>query len=111
MSRVFSPLGEHHPLVTEAMECPGCRKAFQAGDITVLVTIGPGDDEDARVRAGMGRPYNAVALPAHQLCVHGYAAEGAAADVPVAPIDRGDIPKGTSGYAGRLGAVQPEPPS
>lgn len=68
MSRVFEPLSPSHPLVRDSHECPGCERPFQVGDRTVLVTIGPGDDPEARQRAHEGRPYNAVAIPVHAGC-------------------------------------------
>jgi hypothetical protein len=69
----FGPLSPDHPSVGEI--CPGCKKPLQAGDVPALVTIGPGDDEDARQRAAAGRVYNAVAVIAHEECVHGTKAD------------------------------------
>ena len=69
MTRKFDPLSADHPLVRDnARTCPGCSRAFLPGDVTTLVTIGPGDDEDARARRDEGRPYNAIALPVHWDC-------------------------------------------
>ena len=66
--RNYAPLTADHPMVKDKMVCPGCGQAFQEGDITTLVCIGPGDDEEARARANAGRPYNAVAVPVHAEC-------------------------------------------
>ena len=65
----FGPLSADHPSVGEI--CPGCKKPLEAGDVPALVTIGPGDDQEARERARAGRVYNAVAIVAHAACVHG----------------------------------------
>jgi hypothetical protein len=43
------------------------------GDVPALVEIGPGDDPDERRKAHEGRAYNAVAIIAHEQCVHGCA--------------------------------------
>lgn len=43
-----------------------CRVA--AGDYTTLVTLGPGDDAEARERRDAGRPYNAIASEIHWDC-------------------------------------------
>jgi hypothetical protein len=51
--------------------CPGCQEKFKPGEFGVLLAIGPGSDPEARARALAGRPYNAVALPAHWACVTG----------------------------------------
>lgn len=65
----FGPLTADHPSVGRI--CPACDKPLQVGDTPALVTIGPGDDPDARERARQGRAYNAVAIIAHEECVHG----------------------------------------
>ena len=68
----FDPLPADHPLVyDETYRCPGCEKEFKPGEITTLLTIGPGSDPEARRRARTGRAYNAVAVPAHWACVTG----------------------------------------
>lgn len=66
--RTFDPLMADHPLVTDKARCPGCLQPFQVGDVTVLVVIGPGDGEEEREKARAGRPYLAVAMPAHAAC-------------------------------------------
>lgn len=48
--------------------CPACNEMFAAGDYTVLVVLGPGDDEEAREKARAGRWYNAVAVQVHADC-------------------------------------------
>lgn len=65
----FGPLAADHPSIGEI--CPGCRRPLKAGDVPALVTIGPGEDSDARERAREGRAYNAVAVIAHEECVYG----------------------------------------
>lgn len=67
--RRFGPKALNHPSVGKP--CPACGIAFAAGDYTTLVALGPGADEDARLRARSGRPYNAVALEVHYACVTG----------------------------------------
>jgi hypothetical protein len=69
MSRSFGPKPPDHPSV--GRPCPACLQPFAAGDLTTLVTLGPGDDEDARERAREGRPYNAVAVEVHYACRYG----------------------------------------
>jgi hypothetical protein len=66
MGRVFGPKTADHPSI--GMECPGCHTKFAEGDMTTLITIGPGDNEEARERAKAGRPYTAVALEVHSAC-------------------------------------------
>jgi len=69
-SRKFEPLAGSHPLVG-AEFCPGCLQIFAEGDVTTLVTIGPGADSEERERLRAGRVYNAVAVAAHWACVTG----------------------------------------
>jgi hypothetical protein len=52
-------------------KCPGCDGEFKAGQYVGLVSIGPGGDIDERIKAQMGRAYNAVAVPAHWACITG----------------------------------------
>lgn len=66
--RKMGPLAPHHPLVHDATKCPACHRAFAAGDFVTLVSLGPGESEEARLRRDEGRPYNAVALPLHWEC-------------------------------------------
>lgn len=67
--RKFGPKTPDHPSV--GTECPACNRKFEAGDYTTLVTLGPGDDEEAQTRAAEGRPYNAVAVEVHWSCATG----------------------------------------
>ena len=67
--RKFSPLSADHPLIGDI--CPACRKPFVAGDITTLIPLGPGDDEESQERCRKGRVYNAVAAPVHWSCATG----------------------------------------
>lgn len=64
----MGPLAADHPLVTEATPCPGCKQPFKADEYVTLITVGPGDDAEARERRDAGRPYNAIALPVHWDC-------------------------------------------
>lgn len=70
-SRKFNPLSETHPLVTDSVECPACKKFFVAGDVTTLVILGPGDDPENQQKAREGRAYNAVGVPVHWKCATG----------------------------------------
>lgn len=67
--QAFGPKRADHPGVGQP--CPACKAPFAAGDYTTLVTLGPGDDDEARGRAVAGRAYNAVALEVHFACVVG----------------------------------------
>jgi hypothetical protein len=68
--RRLPPLAEDHPLVDEE-ECPGCGYAFEPGDVTTLIIIGPGNDREAREKHKAGRFYPARAIAAHYACVTG----------------------------------------
>lgn len=48
--------------------CPACQEPLVVGDFTALVTLGPGNDPEARTARDEGRPYNAVALEIHYDC-------------------------------------------
>lgn len=69
--RPFDPLQPDHHMVTSGLTCPACQKPFLVGQRPTLVAIGPGEDEEERQRAREGRPYNAIAVPAHWACVSG----------------------------------------
>jgi hypothetical protein len=64
--RKFNPLPPDHPLIGQ--QCPGCKSPFIVGDITTLITIGPGNDPEQQKRARNNQPYTAVAIPAHWKC-------------------------------------------
>lgn len=64
--RPFTPLGDDHPVVGEV--CAACMTAFLPGDVTCIVAIGPGDDEEAREKCKYGRPYNALGYIVHTEC-------------------------------------------
>ena len=66
--RTYAPLAATHPIITEELICPGCKRPFKVGDVVTLVCIGPGDDEEERAKAQAGRPYVAVGLPVHADC-------------------------------------------
>jgi hypothetical protein len=65
----MGPLSADHPAVNKP--CPGCRRLILAGAFVTLLTIGPGEDPEERMKARDGRPYNAVAVVAHWECVTG----------------------------------------
>lgn len=61
-----------HP--TTGMSCLACGKPLDDGDESVLVVLGPGDDEDERAKARTGRFYTAVCAELHKACASGDAA-------------------------------------
>lgn len=67
--RRFGPKGADHPSI--GIECPACHLAFKEGDLTTLVVLGPGANEDDRERARTGRVYTAVAVEVHWACATG----------------------------------------
>lgn len=69
--RKFDTLSDSHPLVGNTMFCLGCGEDFRAGDVTTLVPIGPGSDEDGHAKCRRGSAFNAVCIPAHWKCVGG----------------------------------------
>ena len=66
--RTYAPLPTDDPMIRDKMTCPGCKKPFREGDITTLIFIGPGDDEEERALAKAGQPYLGVGIPAHAAC-------------------------------------------
>lgn len=71
--RKFGPKKEGHPSIGQ--ECPACHEEFIEGDYTTLISLGPGDDEEAREHARECRAYNAIAIEIHWACVTGHADE------------------------------------
>lgn len=69
--RKMGPLKKDHPLVTEKEKCPACRVEFKTDDFVTLISLGPGDDTEARQRARHDEAYNAVAVPVHWACATG----------------------------------------
>jgi hypothetical protein len=71
--RVFGPSEDSAPArirlvsdaVRERMPCLACGKPFLDGEHSVLVVLGPGDDEEAQVKCANNRYYNAVAVQIH----------------------------------------------
>lgn len=51
--------------------CALCEKPVLAGQYTVLIQLGPGDDPEARKRAREGRWYNTYAIGVHYACATG----------------------------------------
>ena len=67
--RKFGPKTSTHPSI--GTQCPTCHQPFKEGDFTTLISLGPGDNEEARKRISQGRPYNAIALEVHWACATG----------------------------------------
>jgi hypothetical protein len=66
------PLGPKpagHPSVGAV--CVACGVRLREGDVTTLVPLGPGDDEEAQEKCRAGRFYNAVAVEVHWTCAGG----------------------------------------
>jgi len=74
--KVFGPKKADHPSVGQI--CPACFFAFEPGDYTALVPIGPGPSKDARRWRREGKPYTAVAVELHYACATGIKGEDAA---------------------------------
>lgn len=66
MSRIFGPKISTHPTI--GILCPACAVAFAEGCYTVLVPLGPGDDQEAQAAHRDGRAYNAGAVEVHAAC-------------------------------------------
>lgn len=64
--REFGPLPSNHPAVGD--ECKACQKDFVTGDITTLVALGPGDDEEEQQKCQEGRAYISAAVLIHAAC-------------------------------------------
>jgi hypothetical protein len=69
--RPLAPLPPAHPLITDGHSCAGCKQRFAEGEVTTIVRIGPGADEEARERCRRGVAYSAIGVPAHWACVTG----------------------------------------
>lgn len=67
--RKFPPLKADHPLLKE--KCAACGELFREGNIATLITLGPGEDPDERLKAREGRAYTAIAAPVHWVCATG----------------------------------------
>lgn len=67
--RKLAPLPASHQLIGTL--CLACGQTFIAGEVTTLVVLGPGNDPQAREQLLAGRPYTAVASPAHWACATG----------------------------------------
>ena len=65
VSRVLPRKLASHPTAT--MRCPACDVELR-GRETVLLALGPGDDEAARERHRLGAWYSAVAIELHAEC-------------------------------------------
>lgn len=64
--RTYGPKPPDHPSIGE--KCRACHIPFAAGDMTTLVALGPGANDESQQRAREGRPYTAVALEIHAAC-------------------------------------------
>jgi hypothetical protein len=69
MERCFGPKAADHPSVGK--ECHACHSTFAEGDLTTLVMLGPGGDEEARREAAAGHAYTGVAIEIHWACATG----------------------------------------
>lgn len=69
VTRKHRPLREGHNAV--GSPCPACKVPFKEGDVTTLVLLGPGPNEQSREQARAGRPYNGVAVLLHWSCATG----------------------------------------
>ena len=67
--RKFGPKQKGHRSI--GWPCPACEENFKEGDYTALISLGPGEDPEARKKAREGRPYNAVAKEVHWACATG----------------------------------------
>lgn len=67
--RKFAPLNDGHPAL--GGHCQACGRRFCFGDITALVALGPGDDDEERDKAKAGCWFNAVAILLHWSCASG----------------------------------------
>lgn len=70
-NRKFGPKTATHPSIGK--ECPACNKPFKEGDFTSLISLGPGNDEEAQRKAREGGFFNAVAVEVHWSCATGEA--------------------------------------
>lgn len=60
-------------------DCPACGVPLAAGDMVMVVPLGPGPDPEARAAARSGLPYQAVVVELHWPCATGdesYSREG-----------------------------------
>lgn len=69
MIRKFGPKSPDHPTVGKP--CQACQKPFKAGDHTTLISMGPGDDEEAQEACRKGLVYTGVAVEVHWACATG----------------------------------------
>jgi hypothetical protein len=66
MSRKCGPKSADHPSLGEP--CAACKRLFREGDYTTLISLGPGDDAEARAQRDANRPYNSIAVEVHWEC-------------------------------------------
>lgn len=64
--RIFGPKSTEHPSVGQP--CLACAEPFATGDMTTLLALGPGADEESRERFREGRWFNAPAVELHAAC-------------------------------------------
>ena len=67
--RKFGPKSADHFSVGKP--CTACQVPFKEGDYTTLITLGPGDDPEERIKAWEGRAHIAVATEVHWACATG----------------------------------------
>lgn len=68
-SRRYGPKPAAHPSL--GMPCLACGQPLGEGELTVLVSLGPGADPERRARARQGRWFTGVALEVHWACATG----------------------------------------
>jgi len=71
MLNKYAPLIPTHPAIRNGETCPACKKTFQVGDTTTLITLGPGDNPISQENARKGNAYNAVCVLVHWACATG----------------------------------------
>lgn len=67
--RKYGPKDASHPSIGE--ECPACKFPFKEGDFTALIALGPGDNEEEKNKARVGRAYASIAVEVHWACATG----------------------------------------
>lgn len=65
----YGPKSKDHPSIGNI--CQACRKKFKEGDITTLISLGPGDDEEEMEKCRKGKFYNGVGIEVHYSCATG----------------------------------------
>jgi hypothetical protein len=64
--RAYEPLTADHPCVDN--DCAVCSDPLEEGDVTTVIPLGPGSDEDDQAKAQRGGWYSAYGVVAHASC-------------------------------------------